>query len=207
MDIIALKKQLIIFLKKAEVFYQKYKENFNEINKVQLLFFYDSVRKKGYEGIIQNTKNFKWILWKKTFIPADNLELKFISILSSYFAIADYDWRVKIKSYEVQAKELQGRVNFLYEEIQKMKVENETLSDKIEKMKKSNKTLFNNLKAENKIQSDEMEKMQKGNETLFNNLKAENKTLFDEMEKMKIANNDLCLRVKASEKLLNIPDS
>ena len=44
LDNIALKKELIITLKKSEVFYQKYKESFNEIKKVQLLLF--SVRKK-----------------------------------------------------------------------------------------------------------------------------------------------------------------
>ena len=46
LDTKALTKELFIALKKAEVFYQKYKENYSEMNNVQLLFFYDSVRKK-----------------------------------------------------------------------------------------------------------------------------------------------------------------
>ena len=153
LDIISLKKELIIFLKKAEVFYQKYKENFEEINKVQLIFFYDSVRKKGYEGILQKSLN--EFFSKKTFIPPGNLELQFISILSSYFAIAVYDLREKIKLYEIQAKELQGRVNFFYDLSKELKIENDSLSNKIETLSEE----VENLKTENKTLSAEMEKM------------------------------------------------
>ena len=92
LDTKALTKELIIALKKAEVFYQKYKENYSEMNKVQLLFFYHSVRKNGYEKVIQQTLNeffkkmqiknlFQWKNYKCNLYAYFHLILLFLSII------------------------------------------------------------------------------------------------------------------------------
>ena len=92
LDTKALTKELFIALKKAELFYQKYKENYSEMNKVQLLFFYHSVRKNGYEKVIQQTLNeffkkmqiknlFQWKNYKCNLYAYFHLILLFLSII------------------------------------------------------------------------------------------------------------------------------
>ena len=129
-DIKQLEKEFNVLLKKADMFYQVYSERFNDIKYVQILFFYDSVRKKGYEEILQNNLNefFK----KNRAIKPQQIQIEMIFILSSYFAIGVKDLRDKIIHHELIQEEHENYINSLLDSNNSLNKENDNLNIKLD---------------------------------------------------------------------------
>ena len=165
---------------KVIIFHELYKERFVFFDKVKVIFFYDSVRKEGYEKILVSKIN-EFINAHKSL--ADKFEFQIIFIPSSFFAIGIKNLTDKINFLETLVTQNNIIINNLKISNENLSNENKVLKAEVEYLKISNENLSN----ENKILKAGIEDLKAGMENLkagMENLSKENKILKDEINKI-----------------------
>ena len=146
-------------LDKVIVFYDLYKERFKSIKKVKLIFFYDSIRKKGYDKIISQKIN-NFIYYHK--FLRDLFEFQIIFIASSFFAIGVKTLNDRTTFLEEKIKTLENENNELRDELSGYKMKTNKLEKKLDMFQR----LVFDLKKDNEKLKKDNEKLKKDNEEL-----------------------------------------
>ena len=178
-------------LDKVIVFYDLYKERFKSIKKIKVIFFYDSIRKKGYEKFIsQKINNF---IYNHKFLR-DLFEFQIIFIASSFFAIGVKTLNDRTTYLEEIIKTLQNKEEELINELSGSKMKINKLEKKVDTLQKSVFDHSNHikvLKKDNEELKKDNKKLQKDNKKLNSNIAIimkdyrEMKKKFEEFEKKK----------------------
>ena len=113
---------------KAITFSQLYQEKFQNINKIRIMFFYDSVPKKSYdESLLKILNN----VFEKTKIK-DKIQFQFIFITSSYLAYNFKNLSDKMKVIEKSIEELKKENKALAEDNKTIKLKVDELGTKLD---------------------------------------------------------------------------
>ena len=120
-------------LEKVIIFHDLYKERFGSFDKVKVIFFYDSVRKEGYDEILLS-KIEEFINSNKFLV--DKFEFQIIFIATSFldFGIKSLSDRVdRLETFIIQNNII---INDLNRRVEKLSKENQELRDEINIFKK-----------------------------------------------------------------------
>lgn len=121
-----LKAEVGYLLEKVIIFHDLYKERFGSFDKVKVIFFYDSVRKEGYDEILlskigESINSNKFL--------ADKFEFQIIFIATSFLAFG-------IKSLSDKVDRLETLIIQNNIRVEKLSKENQELRDEIDLLKK-----------------------------------------------------------------------
>ena len=135
-----LKTEVCSLLEKVIIFHELYKERFGSFDKVKVIFFYDSVRKEGYDNILLS-KIEKFINSNK--FLADKFEFQIIFIATSFLAFGIKSLSDRVENLETNITQnniiingLNEGLNDLKVRVEKLSKENQELRDEIDLLKK-----------------------------------------------------------------------
>ena len=126
---IELEQEIKIACSKAWTFYDFYTEKYQNMEKIRIMFFYDTIPMKNYSDILLNTmKNY----FKRDEELQKKMEFQIIFITSSYLA---YNF-----------KKFTDEINTLKTEVTTLKNNNKNLNDKFEIIERITKSYYKDLK-------------------------------------------------------------
>ena len=128
-----LKTEVGSLLEKVIIFHDLYKERFGSFDKVKVIFFYDSVRKEGYDNILLSKIN-EFINSNK--FLADIFEFQIIFIATSFLAIGIKSISDRTDRLETIITQNNIMINDLNARVEKLSNENQVLRDEIDLLKK-----------------------------------------------------------------------
>ena len=175
---VELEEELFNLFSKVSIFYQINMEKYEELEKVQIVLFYDTIAKEGYEDILKQAfHNY----FKDKSKLSSKVEFLCIFIITSYFAYNTKNLMDKIKYLELKTieNEKKGETfdkesNNLKEIIAKLKSEDRIKCKRIKNLEDSNYNHQSDKKSmEKKIMN--LEKEKKGMEEKIMYLEKEKK--------------------------------
>ena len=127
-----LKTEVGSLLEKVIIFYDLYKERFGSFDKVKVIFFYDSVRKEGYDNILLS-KIDEFINSNK--FLEDKFEFQIIFIATSFLDIGIKSISDRTDLLETIITQNNIMINDLNSRVEKLLKENQVLRDEIDLLK------------------------------------------------------------------------
>jgi cell division protein FtsB len=118
-------------LEKVIIFHDLYKERFGSFDKVKVIFFYDSVRKEGYDEILLS-KIEEFINSNKFLV--DKFEFQIIFIAKSFLDFGFKSLSDRIDRFFIIQNNI--IINDLNKRVEKLSKENQELRDEIDLLKK-----------------------------------------------------------------------
>ena len=192
-----IKVEMDSLLEKTKIFHDLYKDRF-KYEKIKILFFYDSVRKKGFNNIILNS--LKDFLKKNKYLD-NKIELQIIFITTSYFAIGVKSLNDKCSYLQSQIDSLQKEISELNQNIDNIKNQNVSLNAEIINLNNDNISLrceIKGLREDNILLNNdnislrrEINRLADDNISLQNKLNRVNIEIEAQNEKMTLLNQEL----------------
>ena len=163
-----MEKEMYILLNKAMDFYQLYKERYDNIEKIRIIFFYDAVPKDNYDSeLLRILNNF----FKDKDIKK-KIQFQIIFIASSYIAFNFKYLKERIDNIE-RANNI--KIDRLTKTINTLSLSLKEVKDEIKNIKEKNEKLIQENASLKTVKKDLEEKLERINNSSKNKINGKNK--------------------------------